>query len=56
MSIAPSLVSTGDDGSGSMNPKFGHLHVVFRDWNYSGTAEEVSLLIVDIFRSLLPAS
>lgn len=31
----------GDDGEGSGGPKFGHLHVVFRDWNYSGTAEEV---------------
>ncbi|CAN0074334.1 unnamed protein product, partial [Laminaria digitata] len=30
-----------DDGEGSAGPKFGHLHVVFRDWNYSGTAEDV---------------
>ncbi|CAM9657059.1 unnamed protein product, partial [Ectocarpus sp. 8 AP-2014] len=31
----------GDDGEGTGGPKFGHLHVVFRDWNYSGTAEDV---------------
>lgn len=35
--------SKGDDGEGTAGPKFGHLHVVFRDWNYSGTAEDVSI-------------
>lgn len=35
------LLSKGDGGEGSGGAKFGHLHVVFRDWNYSGTAEEV---------------
>lgn len=36
------FTSAGDDGEGTAGPKFGHLHVVFRDWNYSGTAEDVS--------------
>ena len=38
----PTYNSIGDDGEGTAGPKFGHLHVVFRDWNYSGTADEVS--------------
>lgn len=35
------LTPAGDDGEGVAGPKFGHLHLVFRDWNYSGTPEEV---------------
>lgn len=34
--------STDEEGDSYPGPKFGHLHVVFRDWNYSGTADEVS--------------
>lgn len=36
------LDAQGDDGEGTAGPKFGHLHVVFRDWNYQGTAVDVS--------------
>lgn len=41
------LYDTGDDGDGKTGSKFGHLHVVFRDWNYSGTAEDVSPHVIE---------
>ncbi|CAM9631727.1 unnamed protein product, partial [Hapterophycus canaliculatus] len=44
-------VDLGDGGDGTAGSKFGHLHVVFRDWNYSGTAEDVKKQLFGIDNS-----